>query len=726
MKTKIVLCAAVLAAGLSAFSALPKVGNLQVSQRWPFSPVVDIDFEVGAGGDDIDVDVTATWRGHSRPFAVKTVFNAYGRHHVEWDPRAAGFGGEPLVDFTVKLTPVPVTERMYLQIALSNQTSVAMSPGEVKWYGEDTVPLRGRGLSDTIVKYSMIFRRVRAGHGTIAYTNGYSQAILERPLTTAGGAMTSLIEKGQMSQREVRFSSDYFILMWLPPVAYGSVACFDYMGAGLDASKRDVTGVNDENQHGYAKCRGAASDGIQWPKTGFKVAEKSYVGHIRKWLRDHGALVTTDAILDLPTPAQLEVALRAGTDGNQLWAPKAGSTAYLPTAKKVSEAKVAIGPADATTSLADITNIVNGVSRWYWHPLNLEYQRKKAAGELKQEYDGETYPYWCWNCAGGGDNGNVANAWNIYDTTGFCPMGTLSAWTTDYSGEGWSGLDPVGDLNGGGSDCVAFGYLFNEKNLGLVEQVPGYRAARSVTSNSLGVHFVINTRDWMKNWRNEPAPAFSETIDTAQPEPIDVHTMSDGLVWQGRTPPSGVIAWSWAGAGEVVPDDAILSWHELLSDASGDSGVVSRGAAATGSAALPTWDGKADRLYDLTLTYRTNGVAAATATALVAQLAEKPILEPGTSKWRKVKAGAGALFSYSAAWKDSTAAAAKASFTVQPKGGAAATYALRGTSGFGAFLPDTMMPGYLGEFDTTLRFDDKQEYSASLLLVGGGTTLLIK
>ena len=47
------------------------ISQIVVSQRWPWSEKVDVDFVLN--GDATDVEITAKWDGHYTPFSIGSI-----------------------------------------------------------------------------------------------------------------------------------------------------------------------------------------------------------------------------------------------------------------------------------------------------------------------------------------------------------------------------------------------------------------------------------------------------------------------------------------------------------------------------------------------------------------------------------------------------------------------------------------------------------------------------
>ena len=486
MKVRFLLFALSAAASVGILAAYPTVSNVSSVQRWPVSSDVDVYFTVGNDGDNCDFDLVAKWDGNASGRVIGTVFApGPGRQHYVWhteslkikahdcsdiyDPdhwvnctfkhAAIHFdelGEAPLKDFLVEVRPAAIADKMFMQINLKT--------GDVTYGATSPIVMSSAKTVNQCEQF--VFRRVRAkdDHNcTIVYTNGYSEALnnFEFPMangtwrsikndTEGGDSSFTKVFGNQYKLREVMFSSDYFISVL--PNTSGEL---HYMYR--DASR--FVGCNSVKQRSYNQLRGSVSAGINWPRTGFKVAPDSYIAHFREMLKP----MIGNLIFDLPTRAQLETAMRAGTDGNQMLAPDPS-----------------LGLQPLTTAMAGdgaaISNLFTRMCVW--------------AGAVPTPYAA---------------NENVgragANAWGLYDATGLLPVWVLD---TDWQADG-AGLDPVGYVR----TDAQLGDNGNRQSMSLYRggadlkcYVPGFFAGKQASAtDQAGVRWVLNTKDWVADRR---------------------------------------------------------------------------------------------------------------------------------------------------------------------------------------------------------------------------------
>ncbi len=192
--------------------------------------------------------------------------------------------------------------------------------------------------------------------------------------------------------------------------------------------------------------------------TGFYVDPASQMHKCREYLR---GVLPSEFVVDIPTAAQWEVAMRAGEDGSHFWS--------LPQ-NLLDEG---LNPGNASATLADMTNTLNRIAIW-------------AGNQAEHTADGSRWV----------PGGMAPNVWNIYDPVG---LGTFE-WTLDRNLPPEGGLDPVGSYNESvvNRKIVTPGYSAT-----MLECVPGeYFGGMPETGyeNSptyAGFRLVVNTRNWM-------------------------------------------------------------------------------------------------------------------------------------------------------------------------------------------------------------------------------------
>ena len=292
---KSILSAAVFAA--LAFSLLadsPLIEDKIVRQRWPWSGKVDIDY-IYTGTTITSMSFTATWRGQSTPtnlvgvksggaFMVKP-----GLNHFEWDPADFGLSAQTLLDFDVQIAPVASDPRTYLIVDLVNGGYSFLSD----------VPAGG-WTSEYKSRY-IVFRRIPSG----TYTLGATEAEFRAQFGDNG--FTGNIGRGA-TKRTITYTSDYYFQVFSFTSAQGSRLSNPQSS---DANLKPATGI----QRKYSDFRGdTADDGlteISWPDTGHTVKSTSLVGLLRTRTAASGQ---AELLVDLPTDAQWQLAMSAGTN----------------------------------------------------------------------------------------------------------------------------------------------------------------------------------------------------------------------------------------------------------------------------------------------------------------------------------------------------------------------------------------------------------------------------
>lgn len=472
-------------ATVGAMAAYPTVSNVSSVQRWPVSSDVDVYFTVNDDGDNCDFDLVATWDGNASGKIIGTVFSpGPGRQHYVWhteslkikahdcsdiyDPvhyvnciyitneiRFAELGDAPLKNFSVEVRPAAISGKMFLSLKLKT--------GEVVYGATSPFDMSSKNTGNQTDRF--VFRRVRAKddqHRAIVYTNGYSEALNSFEFPKANGTWRSITNDteggsssftstygNQFKLREVTFSADYFIAVL--PNTSGELH-YMYRDASL------FVGCNAVKDRSYNQLRGTVSQGINWPYSGFEVATNSYIAHFREFLKP----MLGNLIFDLPTRAQLETAMRAGTDGNQIFAPDPS-----------------LGIQPITTAMAGdgaaITNVFNKLCVWSAAVPSL-YANNENVGR-----------------AG-------ANAWGIYDATGLQGTWVLdNDWKADDAG-----LDPVGYWRSatGSSPMTDSSNRMTMSVTKTITEIKAYIPGRfaGLTATSTGndnARFVLNTKDWM-------------------------------------------------------------------------------------------------------------------------------------------------------------------------------------------------------------------------------------
>ena len=288
---------------LGAF-AESTVSDVVVSQRWPWSEKVDVDFVLS--GEANDVEVTARWDQHPESYRLGTLFDcAPGQRRFTWDPASSPFAGQTLTDFTVAVSNASAAAHNYIVVDLVNGGYEFMA-----------APPAG-GWTDAHKSSKMVFRRIPAG----TYTLGEEKGTFEHLGQSSPDYYADI-----QNRRQVTFTSDFYVGIYKYTKAQH--ACITTGTADSD--------FQPQGELSYDNLRGAknadATLNVDWPLTAYKVAPESIVAKLR---------VKAGLLVDLCQEDQWEVAARAGT------------TTFWPTG----------GTTDET--FAAHTNQVNGFVAWY-------------------------------------------------------------------------------------------------------------------------------------------------------------------------------------------------------------------------------------------------------------------------------------------------------------------------------------------------------------------------
>jgi len=290
---------------LGAF-AESTVSDVVVSQRWPWSEKVDVDFVLS--GEANDVEVTARWDQHPGPYRLGTLFDcAPGQCRFTWDPAGSPFAGQTLTGFTVAVSNASASAHNYIVVDLVN--------GGYEFVAD--APAGGWAAEHKSSK--MVFRRIPAG----TYTLGEPLETFRHLKHYNPGSVTTT----NCNRRTVTFTSDFY------------VGIYKY----TEAQHARLVGETQSESYipkalAYNALRGEkTADHGDWPTTGYKVAPDSVVAKLR-------AKAGADLLVDLCEEEQWEVAARANT------------TTFWPTGGTIEE------------DLSTISNHVNEIVAWYGNP----------------------------------------------------------------------------------------------------------------------------------------------------------------------------------------------------------------------------------------------------------------------------------------------------------------------------------------------------------------------
>lgn len=376
---------------LFASTVLAEAGivNTVVRQRWPWSPKVDVEFTVT--GETTDVALTATYDGAIEPLTLQEkdiegqdLYDLEpGVHHIVWDPVSAGFGETELKNFSITVTPTSV-DRTYLILDLKTGAyEYAASEPDGGW----------KSASSDYYRLKMVLRRIPKG----TFWMGYPADMLTRIGSN---------NPDQQKWHQATLSSDYYISVY--PVTVDQQLCATGTVAGIDVQLSKAESFCNCN---YDTLRGTVAAGINWPSTGYRVAEDSVINAYRTLTKN---AFPKEWVIDLPTAAQWERAGKATTPTNQYW--------------------VVGGTVDSTD--VELTNFVNQVA--VWSP------NKSAPSSTKV---GQLTP----------------NGWGLYDIEGLC-----FEWNLDWMVSGvqyLSGVDPVGPTSASNNCRIRRSSYASGKNL---------------------------------------------------------------------------------------------------------------------------------------------------------------------------------------------------------------------------------------------------------------------
>ena len=397
----LVLCAALDAVAESSIS------RVVVNQRWPWSEKVDVDFVLS--GEVCDVEVTATWDAHPEPYRLGTLFSvAPGQRRLTWNPASSPFAGRTLTGFTVAVSNVAASAHSYIVVDLVDGGYEFMAaPPSGGWTSEHK-------------SSRMVFRRIPAG----TYTLGEPVETFAHLKHYSPGSVTTT----NCNRRHVTFTSDFYVGIYKYTEAQH--ACLVDETSSASYIPKSLS---------YNALRGAKAD-IDWPTTGYAVAEGSVVARLR-------AKAGAGLVVDLCEEEQWEVASRAGTD--TFWST-GGTT---------------------DEDLSTISNHVNEIVAWYG-----------STGSAAQKNVGT----------------KAANAWGIFDASGLAGEWTLDTakntgtYTFPDLGLPDGSTDPVGVS--GGTYRIIKSANGNGSKTALYDLLPCRRQLAAPDAASYSTRFCIHLK----------------------------------------------------------------------------------------------------------------------------------------------------------------------------------------------------------------------------------------
>jgi len=286
---------------VSARADNPAISNVTVTQRWPWSRLVDIDYVLDCDpGQTLDINVEA-YDGSSR-LALPSgslsgdLFNVpCGARRITWDPTATDYANDGvLCKFRVALTATPVP--LYMIVDLTKSAGEA---GQTEYvYEEDlTNGLWGAWVRNPVTNKTTVIESVIWTGVTTNDVYKTAKLVLRRipkgePFEMGIAKISTTLTKDfyvgvfEVTQRQ------WELIMGYNPSNFKNAS--DYATRPLENASYDI-------------MRGATNSvpAIDWPWTGSLVLPSSFVGTLRA--------KTAFIDFDLPTEAQWEYACRSGT-----------------------------------------------------------------------------------------------------------------------------------------------------------------------------------------------------------------------------------------------------------------------------------------------------------------------------------------------------------------------------------------------------------------------------
>jgi len=265
---------------MSAFAEEPTITNVVARQRWPWSRLVNIDYEVKCA-DTQRVDVAVAGYSGTAPVFLPVgslsgdLYNVPpGTRRIVWDPGKTTYTNELYTRFSVELMTAQVP--LYMIVDLMKDVS---STNQITYLypGDGSLVTTGRWTNvwfgvtnDVYRKDKLVLRRVPAG----SYMMGAGAGT--KPVTLTQACYAGVFEVTE---------AQWYRIMGTDSSTSGS-------------PKRNVS---------YNRIRGATNDvpAVNWYTTGSEVRPTSFIGRLRS--------KTGMSDFDLPTEAQWQYLCRAGT-----------------------------------------------------------------------------------------------------------------------------------------------------------------------------------------------------------------------------------------------------------------------------------------------------------------------------------------------------------------------------------------------------------------------------
>lgn len=304
MKTKKMLMGMVaLFVSLSALADTPTISGVSVQQRWPWSRLVDIDYELNCDpGEMMDIVVEAS----NGPFPIMLPPDSLsgdiagvrsGTRRIVWDPTVTDYANDGAIpEFRVVLSPIPMP--LYMIIDLTKSAGEAGQIAYVYesdltnglWGAWERDPVTNRGAvvesvvwtgvttNDIYKTEKLVLRRISKGTFEMGSAN---------PPTTSASVTQDF------------YAGVFQVTQWQWELILGS--------RPSHFNNPDYYATRPVERVSYNDIRGATNSAlaIDWPETGPLVLPSSFLGKLRER--------TGVMDLDLPTEVQWEYACRAET-----------------------------------------------------------------------------------------------------------------------------------------------------------------------------------------------------------------------------------------------------------------------------------------------------------------------------------------------------------------------------------------------------------------------------
>lgn len=406
-------------------SAAATISDVVVRQRWPWGREADVYFTLSGATEPVSVEPTFTARGGENiPLVLGALSGARfylsdGRHHLVWNPAAAGYDGRTLfADVDVKLAIA--RNPLYMIVDLDAHETATngieyVSADDIRagrwgaWEeGDWGVPVWTGVTNGLTYKQGKIALRyippttsaewtAKKGKNTFTLGAPVETPNADSPTNAASDAVCAVARC--QPQGEVTLTRGYWIgvfevtqRQWTKLGLWNSANYKNNDGTRPmeNCSWRDVRGRNgSENGRNMAN----------WPRHGFNVASGTYLACLR---------AKTGLLFDVPTEAQWEYAARAGATDIRY-----GEQTY-----------------DGLVATA----------RCWWR--RFEYSKEHVGDDPATNGTAPVGSY-------------RPNAWGLYDTIGNVAERCLNRWNAGgYVAEADGGADPAGQLSG--TSCGVF------------------------------------------------------------------------------------------------------------------------------------------------------------------------------------------------------------------------------------------------------------------------------